>query len=95
MKERVCEDSRQMKTKAIFAGSSRVSFLQSEAYALHSTHDSNAKSQDRMETAGFRECLTGKAFPRDTCETFYFTKLSFLIHTICTHTIYTPITHIC
>ena len=59
------------------------------------THDWNVKSLDRMETAGFRECLAGKAFSRDTSETFYFAKLSFLIHTICTNTIYTPITHIC
>ena len=58
-------------------------------------HDWNAKSQDMMETAGFRECLAGKAFPRDTDKTFYFAELSFLIHTICTHTIYTHITHIC
>ena len=76
----------------------------------------------------FRECLAGRPYPRDTCETqlslsyfnslhsnhvqgtcitsrdaysratrktVYFTKLSFLIHTICTHTIYTPIIHIC
>ena len=33
----VCEDSRQLKTKAVFTGSSRVSFLQSEACALHMT----------------------------------------------------------
>ena len=59
------------------------------------THDWNMKSQDRMETVGFCECFVGKAFPRDTHETFCFAKLSFLIHTICTHTIYTPITHIC
>ena len=58
-------------------------------------HDWNAKSQDRMETAVFHECLVGKVFLRDTRETFCFAKLSFLIHTICTHTIYTPITHRC
>ena len=58
-------------------------------------HDCNTKSQDRMETAGFRECLTSKVFPRDTRETFYFAELSFLIHTFCTHTIYTHITHRC
>ena len=58
-------------------------------------HDWNLKSQDRMETAGFRECLAGKAFPWDTRETFCFVKLSFLTHFILTHTIYTPITHIC
>ena len=48
-----------------------------------------------METAGFRECLTDKAFPRNTCKTFCFAELSYLIHTICTHTIYIPITHRC
>ena len=37
----------------------------------------------------------GKAFPRDTRETFCFAELSFLIHIICTHTIYTHITHRC
>ena len=56
-------------------------------------HDWHAKSQDKMERASFRECLTSKAFARDTCKTFYFAKLSYLIHTFCTHTIYTPITH--
>ena len=53
------------------------------------THDWNAKSQDRIETVGFCECLAGKAFPQDTRETFCFGELSYLIHTICTHTIYT------
>ena len=62
---------------------------------MYPTHDWNVKSQDRMKTASFRECLTSKAFPRDIRETFCFARLSFLIHTICTHTIYTPITHIC
>ena len=58
-------------------------------------HDWNAKSHDRMETTGFRECLAGKTFPRDTRETFCFAELSYLIHIICTHTIYTHITHKC
>ena len=48
-----------------------------------------------METAGFCKCFTSKAFPWDTCEMFYFAKLSFFIHTICTYTIYTYITHRC
>ena len=48
-----------------------------------------------MVTAGFCKCLAGKAFPRDTHKTFCFANLSYLIHTISTHTIYTPITHIC
>ena len=28
----------------------------------------------QMVTVGFRECLAGKAFPRDTHETFYFVQ---------------------
>ena len=35
--ERVCEDSRQLKTKVVFAGSSRVSFLRRDACAQHIT----------------------------------------------------------
>ena len=54
------------------------------------THDWNAKSQDRMETAGFYECLLGKAFLRDTHETFCFAELLYLIHIF-----YTLITHRC
>ena len=49
----------------------------------------------QMVLAGFCECLTGKTFPRDTCETFYFANFSYLIHQISNHTIYTHITHIC
>ena len=48
----------------------------------------------QMVTAGFRECLAGKAFSRDTHETFCFANLSYLIHQVSTHTIYTHITHI-
>ena len=59
------------------------------------THDWNAKSQDKMETASFCECFVGKAFPQDTCKTFCFARLSFLIHTIYVHIIYTLITHRC
>ena len=35
--ERECEDSRQLETKAVFAGSSQVGFPRSKAYALHMT----------------------------------------------------------
>ena len=49
----------------------------------------------QMERAVFREYLAGKAFPRDTREKFCFARLSYLIHTFCTHTIYTIITHNC
>ena len=48
-----------------------------------------------MEIAVFREYLIGKAFSRDTRETFCSTSLYYLIHTFCTHTIYTHITHKC
>ena len=64
-------------------------------WSMCPAHDWIAKSQDRMVMAGFRECLASKAFLRDTRETFYFANLSYLIHPISTHTIYTPITHIC
>ena len=47
-----------------------------------------------METASFHDYLASKAFPRDTRKTFCFSELSFLIHSILIHTIYTPITHI-
>ena len=49
----------------------------------------------QMETAVFREYLAGKAFLRDTRETFYFARLCYLIHTFWTHTIYNIITHKC
>ena len=49
----------------------------------------------QMETAMFRKCLAGKAFPRDTREIFCFARLSFLIHTFYAYTIYTHITHRC
>ena len=45
-----------------------------------------------METAVSREYLAGKAFLRDTRETFCFARLYYLIHTFCTYTIYTHIT---
>ena len=55
----------------------------------------NAKSQERMETARFCECLAGKAFPRDTREMVSFAILSYLLHYILTHTIYAIIIHRC
>ena len=47
----------------------------------------------QMETTVFCEYITGKAFPRDTRKTFCSASLYYLIHTFCTHTIYTHITH--
>ena len=52
-------------------------------------------SQARMETAMSRKYLMNKAFPQNTHETFCSASLSILIHTFCTHTIYTVITHNC
>ena len=49
----------------------------------------------QMERAVFHEYLKGKAFLRDTYETFCFASLYYLIHTFCTHTVYTHITHNC
>ena len=48
----------------------------------------------QMVTTSFRECLASKAFPQDIRETFCFANLSYLIHQVSTHTIYTHITHI-
>ena len=48
----------------------------------------------QMMIAGFREYFVDKAFLRDTCETFCFAILSYLIHHVSTYTIYTIITHI-
>ena len=48
-----------------------------------------------MKTAGFCECFTGKAFPQDTRKRVCFAILSYLLHYILTHTIYTIITHRC
>ena len=49
----------------------------------------------QTEIAVSREYLAGKAFPRDTHKTFYSARLYYLIHTFCTYTIYTHITHKC
>ena len=42
--ERECEDLRQLKTKAVFAGSSRVGFPRSEACAQHMTRMQRVKT---------------------------------------------------
>ena len=49
----------------------------------------------QMETAMFCEYLASKTFLRDTHKTLCSTNLYYLIHTFCTHTIYTNITHNC
>ena len=89
-RERVCEDSSNWRQK-----SSR-GYLAPKLPAKWSmclAHDCNVKSQYRMETTVSCEYLTGKAFLRDTRETFCSASLYYLIYTFCTHTIYTHITH--
>ena len=49
----------------------------------------------QMETTVSREYLVGKAFSWDTHKAFYSARLYYLIHTFCTYTIYTHITHKC
>ena len=85
-----------MKTQAIEArrvltSISRLSFPRSEACALHMTGM-------RKVSTGWRQlCLASilqvRPFPRDTRETFCSASLYYQIHTFCTHTIYTHITH--
>ena len=92
MREKECEDLRHWRLKCFrryFASKHPVKWCMCLA------HDWNVKSQDRMETADFREYLTGKAFSRDTRETFCFARLSFLIHIFCAYTIYILIAHRC
>ena len=48
-----------------------------------------------MKAIVSREYLAGKAFPRDTRETFCSASLSSLIHTFCAYTTYIHITHKC
>ena len=48
----------------------------------------------RLMIAGFHEYFEGKAIPQDTRETFYFAILTYLLHHVFSHTIYTLITHI-
>ena len=57
-------------------------------------NDWNAKSLDRWRRLCFVS-ISRVAFPRDTRETFCSASLYYLIHTFCTHTIYTHITHNC
>ena len=71
-----------LKIKEVFTGSSWKSLLTKWS-----------KESWQMVTTGFRECLVGKAFPQDTHEIFCFANLSYLIHQVSTHTIYTHIIH--
>ena len=88
--EREYEDFSKLKTEEFSLVARRIS--RNDACALHMT---GMWRVNTMETVVFRDLLAGKAFPQDTCKTFYFAKLSNLIHTFCTHIIYIHITHKC
>ena len=70
-----------VKTQAIEA--------KSEACALHMT------GMRRVSTGWKQLCLASISWVRPSRETFCFVSLCYLIHTFCTHTIYTHITHKC
>ena len=76
-----------LKIKGVFAGNSREDFLRSEPCAQHMT------GMQRVMTASFYEYFAGKTFSRNTCKTFCFTILAYLIYYVFTYTIYTIITH--
>ena len=87
MCKRECEDSKQLKTKEVFAGSLREVFPWSEACARHMI------GMWGVMTDGFHKCLASKAFPRDIHKTFYFANLLYLIHPLYPHYIYPHYTH--
>ena len=78
--ERVVWRLKHLKTEEGFTGISRLSILQSTSCALHRL---KCEESGQMETTVSREYLAGKAFPRDTRETFCSVNLSSLIHTFC------------
>ena len=77
-----------LKTKWISQEVSWEAFPRSEPRVKHMT------GMWRVMTTGFREYFVGKAFLRNTRETFCFAILEYLLHHVFTHTIYTYITHI-
>ena len=80
---------KQIEDWRVFAGSSRLSIPRNDAFALHMTGM-------RRVRIGWRQlCFVSSSWVRLSRETFYFARLSYLIHTFCTHTIYNHITHKC
>jgi len=86
--ERVWRLKTLLKTKWISREVLREAFPRSEPHVEHMT------GMQRVMTVGFHEYFAGKAFLRDTRETFCFAVLAYLLHHVFTHTIYTLITHI-
>ena len=62
-KERVCEDSRLLKTKGVFGDSLRVSFLRSDACALHTI------GMRRVRTGWRQLVFASVSWVRPSCET--------------------------
>ena len=89
-RESVCEDSSYWRLKRFL----RVSRDLASYKIMHVSYTwLEYEKSVQVETAVSREYLAGKAFLWDTHETFYSTKLYYLIHTFYTHTIYTHVTH--
>ena len=90
--ERESEDLRQLKTKAVFAGSSWVSFPQSEVCALQMTEIWRVRTWWRqLIFVSVSQVKPSRKIPAK-----HSVLLNYhLIHTFCTHTIYSLITHIC
>ena len=89
-RERVCEDSSYWRLKRF----SQVSRDLASRKVMHVPCTwLECEESVQMETAVSHEYLVGKTFLRDTCKTFCSARLYYLIHTFCTHTIYTHITH--
>ena len=93
VRESVCEDSRQLKTKAIVAGSSQVSFPRNDACAVHMT------GMWRVRT-WWRQLVIARVLQvRPSCEIL--AKHSVLLnyhfwYTLSIPTLYTsPLPHIC
>ena len=86
--ERECEDSRQHWRSKEFSQVTR------EKTSCEVSHVQHMTGMQRVMTASFYEYFAGKTFSRNTCKTFCFTILAYLIYYVFTHTIYTIITHI-
>ena len=90
--ERVVWRLKHLKTEEDFIGILRLNIPWSISCVLHVLE---CEESGQMETVVSHEYLAGKAFPRDTRETFCSASLSSLKHTFCAYTIYTHITHKC
>ena len=90
--EKESVNTKEIEARRFLVGISLLSFPRSEACALHMTEMQRVSTGWRHVS---REYLGGKAFPRDTRETFCSVSLYYLIYTFCTHTLYAHITHKC